>query len=131
MPRSIIATANAPKAIGTYSQAVKVGSTVYASGQIPLDPATGELVQGPMDVQVKRVFENLKAVAEVCRDLQSVANGTAPSYSQRNLFELAIVPIVLGEGMAIFSGVREPRRLTLVSSKAFPKGTAVQVYRPA
>ena len=62
MPRSIIATANAPKAIGTYSQAVKVGSTVYVSGQIPLDPATGELVQGPMEVQVRRVFDNLKAI---------------------------------------------------------------------
>ena len=49
-PVSIIATANAPKAIGTYSQAVKVGNTVYVSGQIPLDPATGELVQGPMEV---------------------------------------------------------------------------------
>ena len=62
MPRSIIAAANAPKAIGTYSQAVKCGSTVYVSGQIPLDPGTGELVQGPMEAQVKRVFENLKAI---------------------------------------------------------------------
>ena len=59
MPRSIIATPNAPKAIGTYSQAVKVGSTVYCSGQIPLDPATAELVQGPMEAQVRRVFEKL------------------------------------------------------------------------
>jgi reactive intermediate/imine deaminase len=62
MPRTIISTAHAPKAVGTYSQAVKCGSTLYVSGQIPLDPATGELVQGPMEAQVRRVFDNLKAI---------------------------------------------------------------------
>jgi reactive intermediate/imine deaminase len=55
-------TDQAPKAIGTYSQAVRAGNTVYLSGQIPLDPATGELVQGNMEAQVRRVFENLGAV---------------------------------------------------------------------
>ena len=63
MPRTTISTPLAPQAIGTYSQAVKVGTTVYLSGQIPLDPATGELVHGDMEAQVRRVFENLKAVA--------------------------------------------------------------------
>ena len=63
MSRTIIATPHAPKAIGTYSQAVKTGTTVYLSGQIPLDPATGELVPGDMEAQVRRAFENLKAVA--------------------------------------------------------------------
>ena len=53
-------TDSAPKAIGTYSQAVRVGNTVYLSGQIPLDPATGELVQGDIEAQVRRVFENLQ-----------------------------------------------------------------------
>jgi reactive intermediate/imine deaminase len=62
MPRQIIQTPNAPQAIGAYSQAVKCGSTVYVSGQIPLDPKSGELVQGPMDAQIRRVFDNLKAV---------------------------------------------------------------------
>jgi reactive intermediate/imine deaminase len=61
--RSIISTAAAPAAIGTYSQAVKVGSTVYVSGQIPLDPATKELVSGDFEAQARRVFENLKAIA--------------------------------------------------------------------
>ena len=54
----------APKAIGTYSQAVRVGDTVYVSGQIPLDPATMQLVTGDIDAEIRRVFDNLKAVAE-------------------------------------------------------------------
>ena len=62
MTRSIISTPNAPQAIGTYSQAVKCGNTVYVSGQIPLDPATGQLVTGDMEAQIRRVFENLKAI---------------------------------------------------------------------
>ncbi|PKM07472.1 MAG: reactive intermediate/imine deaminase [Gammaproteobacteria bacterium HGW-Gammaproteobacteria-4] len=62
MPRQAIATALAPAAIGPYSQAVRCGNTVYLSGQIPLDPATGELVQGDISAQARRVFENLRAV---------------------------------------------------------------------
>ncbi|HRD49679.1 MAG: RidA family protein [Candidatus Competibacter sp.] len=63
MPREIIQTDQAPAAIGAYSQAVKVGNTVYLSGQIPLDPATLQLVDGGMDAQIRRVFDNLAAVA--------------------------------------------------------------------
>jgi len=61
--RSTISTPNAPAAIGTYSQAVKVGNTVYMSGQIPLDPATMEMVTESFEAQAVRVFDNLKAVA--------------------------------------------------------------------
>ncbi|HEU4626552.1 MAG TPA: RidA family protein [Steroidobacteraceae bacterium] len=64
MTRKIIHTDNAPKAIGTYSQAVRAGDTVYLSGQIPLDPKTMELVTGDIEKEIRRVFENLKAVAE-------------------------------------------------------------------
>ncbi len=64
MTRSIVATALAPKAIGPYSQAVRAGNTVYLSGQIPLDPASGELIGGDIGTQTRRVFENLKAVCE-------------------------------------------------------------------
>ena len=64
MSRQTIQTSNAPQAIGPYSQAVRAGDTVYLSGQIPLDPATMQLVTGDMDVQARRVFDNLKAVAE-------------------------------------------------------------------
>ena len=63
MPRAAISTPHAPSAIGTYSQAVRCGDTIYLSGQIGLDPATMQLVEG-IDAQVQRVFDNLKAVAE-------------------------------------------------------------------
>lgn len=63
MTRSIVSTQNAPAAIGTYSQAVRAGDTLYLSGQIGLDPATGQLVEGA-ESQIHRVFGNLKAVAE-------------------------------------------------------------------
>lgn len=62
--REIIVTDKAPAAIGTYSQAVKVGNTVYLSGQIPLDPVSMTLVEGDIEAHIVRVFENLKAVAE-------------------------------------------------------------------
>jgi reactive intermediate/imine deaminase len=62
MSKQIISSADAPAAIGTYSQAVRVGSVIWVSGQIPLDPRTKELVVGDMEVQTKRVFENLKAI---------------------------------------------------------------------
>ena len=64
MTRQIIKTGNAPAAIGPYSQAVRHGDTVYLSGQIPLDPATMELVNGDINAQTHRVFLNLKAVCE-------------------------------------------------------------------
>lgn len=64
MGREIIQTPNAPAAIGTYSQAVRVGQTVYISGQIPLDPQTGEMVSGDIDAEIERVFNNLAAIAE-------------------------------------------------------------------
>lgn len=63
MSREIITTADAPSAIGTYSQAVKVDNTVYLSGQIPLDPQTMTMVEGGIDAQISRVFDNLQAVA--------------------------------------------------------------------
>ena len=64
MTRQIISTDGAPKAIGTYSQAVRAGDTLYVSGQVPLDPATGELLSGDMERQIHRVFDNLKAIVE-------------------------------------------------------------------
>jgi len=64
MNRSAIQTSAAPAAIGTYSQAIKTGDTVYVSGQIPLDPGTGKLVGGDIRAQINQVFLNLTAVAE-------------------------------------------------------------------
>lgn len=77
--RSIISTEKAPKAIGTYSQAVKVGDTVYLSGQIPLDPKTMMLVTGGMENQIVQVFENLKAVCEA-------AGGSLQQIVKLNIF---------------------------------------------
>lgn len=62
--RTIVATPSAPAAIGTYSQAVRAGATVYLSGQIPLDPATMQLVGGDIDAQIHQVFKNLREVAQ-------------------------------------------------------------------
>lgn len=64
MPHTIIHTDRAPQAIGPYSQAVRAGNTVYLSGQTPLDPATGELVDGDIAAQARRVFDNLQAVCD-------------------------------------------------------------------
>jgi reactive intermediate/imine deaminase len=63
MNRQIISTPDAPAAIGTYSQGVRAGNTVYLSGQVPLDPATMQLVSGDIDAEIRRVFDNLSAVA--------------------------------------------------------------------
>jgi reactive intermediate/imine deaminase len=79
MTRHIIATKDAPAAIGTYSQAVRCGNTVYLSGQIPLDPATGQLVSGEIEVHVRRVFDNLRAV---CR----AAGGDLAQIAKLNVF---------------------------------------------
>jgi reactive intermediate/imine deaminase len=79
MSREIIKTDQAPQAIGTYSQAVKVGQTVYLSGQIPLDPATMEMVAGDMDAQIRRVFDNLQAVAQA-------AGGSLADIAKLNIF---------------------------------------------
>ena len=78
MARQIITTDGAPKAIGTYSQAVKVGDTVYMSGQIGLDPATMEMIEG-IDAQVRRVFDNLSAVA-------AAAGGSLADIVKLNIF---------------------------------------------
>jgi reactive intermediate/imine deaminase len=77
MARTSVFTDKAPKAIGPYSQAVRAGNTVYLSGQIPLDPKTGELVKGDIALEARRAFDNLKAVAAAAGDgLQQVVRVT-------------------------------------------------------
>lgn len=77
--KEIISTENAPAAIGTYSQAVKVGKTVYLSGQIPLIPATMEMVEGDIEAQIHQVFKNLTAVCEA-------AGGSLQDIAKLNIF---------------------------------------------
>lgn len=93
--KQIIHTDNAPKAIGTYSQAVKVGPTVYLSGQIPLVPDTMEMVEGDIKVQIHQVFKNLQAVIEA-------AGGSFADVAKLNIFltdlsNFAAVNEVMGE----------------------------------
>jgi reactive intermediate/imine deaminase len=118
--KQIIHTDKAPKAIGTYSQAVKVGNTVYLSGQIPLVPETMEVVQGDMRVQVRRVFDNLKAVAEA-------ADGSLADVVKLNVFltDLAHFPLV-NEVMAEYFAQPYPARAA-VQVAALPKGVAVEM----
>jgi reactive intermediate/imine deaminase len=74
MSREIISTANAPAAIGPYSQAIRCGHTVYLSGQIPLDPSDGKMVEGPIEVHIRRVFDNLRALSRAAGgDLDRIA----------------------------------------------------------
>ena len=120
MHRTPIHTPNAPQAIGTYSQAVRAGDTVYLSGQIPLDPATGELVGGDMEAQVRRVFENLKAVAEASGgDLSQVVKLTV------YLTDLAHFALV-NRVMAQYFSQPYPARAAL-GVAALPKGAAVEM----
>ena len=79
MAREIISTDQAPAAIGTYSQAVKVGNTVYLSGQIPLVPETMEMIEGDIEAQIRRVFDNLSAVA-------AAAGGSLADIVKLNIF---------------------------------------------
>ncbi|MEW6354609.1 MAG: RidA family protein [Pseudomonadota bacterium] len=120
MPKQIIATDRAPKAIGTYSQAVRVGNTVYLSGQIPLRPDTMELVGGDMRAQITQVFDNLKAVAEA-------AGGGLAHVVKLNVFltDLAHFPLV-NEVMARYFSEPYPARAA-IGVAALPKGAAVEM----
>lgn len=120
MEKQIIQTDLAPKAIGTYSQAVKVGDTVYLSGQIPLDPATMTLVDGGMDVQIRRVFDNLKAVAEA-------AGGSLRDVVKLNVFltDLAHFPLV-NEIMAEYFAEPYPARAA-IGVASLPRGVGVEM----
>lgn len=120
MLKETIRTDNAPQAIGTYSQAVKVGQTVYLSGQIPLLPETLSLIEGDMSDQIKQVFENLKAVAEA-------AGGDLSDIVKLNVFltDLAHFPIV-NEIMGRFFDAPYPAR-AVIGVAALPKGASVEM----
>lgn len=120
MGREIIATSKAPQAIGTYSQAVKAGSTVYLSGQIPLVPETMELVTGDMEAQIRRVFDNLAAVC-------AAAGGTLADIVKLNIFltDLSHFPLV-NQVMAEYFQQPYPARAA-VGVAALPKGAAVEM----
>ena len=119
MTKQIISTAGAPAAIGTYSQAVQVGATVYLSGQIGLDPATMQMVEG-VDAQIVRVFENLKAVAEAAGG--SLADAVKLNVYLTDLGNFAKV----NEIMATYCGQPYPARAA-VGVAALPRGALVEI----
>ena len=120
MKKQIISTTGAPKAIGTYSQAVKVGNVVYLSGQIPLDPVSGEMVAGDIRVQITRVFDNLVAVAKA-------AGGSLQDVVKLNVFlvDLKNFPQV-NEIMAQYFKEPYPARAA-VGVAALPRGAQVEM----
>jgi len=120
MTRQIILTDAAPRAIGTYSQAVRVGSTVYLSGQIPLDPATMELVAGGVEQQIRRVFDNLAAVA-------AAAGGSLEDVVKLNVFltDLGHFPLV-NEIMAGYFAAPYPARAA-IGVASLPRGAGVEM----
>jgi len=120
MKREIIETGRAPKAIGTYSQAVRVGDTVYISGQIPLDPATGEMVAGDIEAEIRRAFENLKAIAEA-------AGGSLAQIAKVTVFltDLAHFSKV-NEAMSAYFSKPYPARAA-IGVAALPRGARVEV----
>jgi reactive intermediate/imine deaminase len=120
MKRQVVQTDKAPGAIGTYSQAVRIGDTVYLSGQIPLVPDSMQLESGDMRAQIARVFDNLAAVARA-------AGGSLADVVKLNVFltDLANFPLV-NEVMARYFRAPYPARAA-VGVAALPKGAAVEM----
>ncbi len=120
MSKEIISTDRAPQAIGTYSQAVKVDNTVYLSGQIPLVPDTMEMVEGDMEAQIVRVFDNLTAVAEA-------AGGTLNDVVKLNIFLTDLGHFALvNEVMARYFDQPYPARAA-IQAAALPKDAQVEM----
>jgi reactive intermediate/imine deaminase len=120
MSPKTIHTERAPQAIGTYSQAVRAGNTVYLSGQIPLDPGTMQLVEGEIEAQVRRVFENLKAVAEAAGG--SLAQAVKITIFLTDLANFAKV----NEIMALYCSKPYPARSTIGVGQ-LPRGAQVEI----
>ena len=120
MAKTIISTNKAPAAIGTYSQAVKVGNIVYISGQIPLDPVTMEVCGQDFATQAKQVFENLKAVAEASGG--SLADAVKLNISMTDLSNFPTI----NEIMATYIDQPYPARAA-VGVAALPKAVQVEI----
>jgi reactive intermediate/imine deaminase len=120
MSRQTIHTNHAPQAIGPYSQAVRAGDTVYLSGQIPLDPQTMQLVSGDIESEIRRVFENLKAVAEAAGG--SLANAVKVNVFLTDLAHFAKV----NEIMATYCTQPYPARAA-VGVAQLPRGARVEI----
>ncbi|MBV8910419.1 MAG: RidA family protein [Gammaproteobacteria bacterium] len=120
MSRQIIHTPRAPQPIGAYSQAVRIGDTVYLSGQVPFDPATMQLVAGDFEAQTRRVFENLKAVAEA-------AGGSLDQAAKFTIFLTDLGNFAkVNEVMALYCAKPYPARST-IGVAALPRGALIEI----
>jgi reactive intermediate/imine deaminase len=120
MTRDTIHTNNAPQAIGPYSQAVRAGDTIYLSGQIPLDPKTMQMVSGDIETEIRRVFDNLRAVAEAAGS--SLANAVKVNVYLTDLAHFAKV----NEIMASYCTQPFPARAA-VGVAQLPRGARVEI----
>jgi reactive intermediate/imine deaminase len=120
MTRRVIHTSNAPAAIGPYSQAVSAGGAVYLSGQVGLDPASGQLVAGGLEVEARRVFDNLRAVAEAAGS--SLASAVRITIYLTDLGQFAVANRIMQE----YFNEPYPARVTIGVS-ALPRGAAIEV----
>lgn len=120
MPRKQITTDHAPQAIGTYSQAIRFGNTVYLSGQIPLDPQSGLVVSDQIEQQVRQVFSNLSSVA-------TAAGGTLADIVKLNVYltDLANFPVVNSVMSELFKPPYPARAAIGISS--LPRGVGVEI----
>ena len=118
--RAVISTAAAPSAIGPYSQAVKVGNTVWISGQIPLDPATMEIVSGGIEAETRQVFANLQAIADAAGG--SLDSSVKINISLTDLSNFQVVNAVMAE---VFNEPYPARACVQVA--ALPKGVQVEI----
>ena len=118
--KKVISTAEAPQAIGPYSQAIEAGGFVFVSGQIPLIPATGELVEGSVEVQTARVLENLKAILEAAGS--SLENVVKTTVYITNMDDFAKVNGIYGQ----YFQENPPARVCVEVSK-LPKGALVEI----
>ena len=120
MDKEVVSTADAPKAIGPYEQAIKVGEFVYISGQIPLDPKTGSLVEGDIQTQTRRVMENLKAILQAAgSSLERVVKATV---FLKSIGDFA----AMNEIYAEYLGAAKPARST-VAVADLPRGALVEI----
>lgn len=119
MKKEPITSSQAPGAIGTYSQGIRAGNTVYLSGQLPLDPATGQLLDGDMHAQVRQVFRNLAAVAEAAG--ATLGDAVRVTVYLTDLKHFAVV----NEVMAEFFAAPYPARAA-IGVASLPRGATVE-----
>jgi 2-iminobutanoate/2-iminopropanoate deaminase len=120
MAREVVSTAKAPAAIGPYSQAIRVGNLLFVSGQIPLDPGTGEIVVGDIRAQTRQVLTNLSAIVEAAGS--SLARVAKTTVYLRDLSEFA----AMNEVYAEFFGNQPPARATVQVAR-LPRDAAVEI----